>query len=134
MKRDPFFPSARYEVDRLFDTLVHTAWGSQAKESQWCPSVDVTETPDRYLLEMDLPGVHTSDSSITAEGRTLRVEGQRRRSQHSGERHHLVERKFGTFSRTFRLPEDADPERIRARLNEGVLMIEILKKERGGVK
>jgi HSP20 family protein len=126
MARDPFPPSFRHEVDRLFDTLIHTAWGSRPGESCWLPPADVAEEADRYLIEMDLPGVRHKDLSIRAEGRILRIEGIRERARQAHlERHHLVERCSGRFVRTFQLPDDADPSGIRAKLNEGVLTIEI---------
>lgn len=129
MRNNPFIPSPRYEIDRLFDTLVHTAWGGGPEGSCWCPSVDVTEEPRVYRLEMDLPGVQISDVSITADRGVLKIEGTRQRVRRSvSEHHHLVERTCGTFARTFRLPEDADPEGIRARLSDGVLTVEIMRK------
>jgi HSP20 family protein len=96
------------------------------------PPADVSEEPGRYRIEVDLPGVSDDNLSIVAEGRTLRVEGVREKvRQSSSERHHMMERSTGRFVRTFHLPDDADPEAIRARLDQGVLTIEI-PRERGG--
>lgn len=131
MKRDPLFPSPRHEIDRLFDTLVHTAWGGVPAESSWRPAVDIAETAEAYVVEIELPGVHASEASITAAGGLLRIEGRRVRSERSGRHHLLLERRAGHFSRTFRLPEDADANEIRARMNEGVLTVEIPKRRAG---
>ncbi len=126
MPRDPLLPSLRHEVDRLFDTLVHTAWGGDREAACWKPACDVAEEADRYRIEVDLPGVRSTDLSITAEGRTLRIEGLRQRVRRGGsEQHHVVERTCGRFVRTFHLPDDADPGGIHARLDEGVLTVEI---------
>jgi HSP20 family protein len=128
MAKESLNPSFRYEVDRLFDSLIHTAWGGRSGESCWMPPADVFEEPDRYWIEMDLPGVGNSDLSVAAEGRVLRVEGVRARGRRSQSgRHHLAERCSGGFVRTFQLPGDADTAGIRAKLNEGVLTIEIPK-------
>jgi HSP20 family protein len=90
------------------------------------PPADVAEEPERYRIEMDLPGVRHSDLSIAAEGRSLRVEGTREQARRSQtERHYLAERCSGRFVRTFQLPDDADPAGIQAKLEEGVLTIEI---------
>lgn len=130
MPKDPMFPSLRYEVDRLFDSLVHTAWGSARQESCWRPACDISEEPDLYRLEIDLPGVRSGDVSITAEGRTLRVEGSRARGRRSPAEHpHLVERMSGRFLRTFQLPPDADAQGIHARLDDGVLTVEVPRRQ-----
>ena len=126
MAREIFFPSLRHEVDRLFDTLIHSAWGGRPGEGCWMPPADVAEEPGRYLVEMDLPGVRHADLSIHAEGRILRIEGVREHPRRARlERHHLAERCSGRFVRSFQLPDDADAAGIRAKLNEGVLSIEI---------
>lgn len=130
MAREPVFPSLRFEVDRLFDTLVHTTWGRSAEAPSWKPACDVIEEPDRYWIQMDVPGVRASDLSISAEGRTLRVEGTRQRVRRRGaEHHHLVERTCGRFERAFHLPADADSDGVHARLEDGVLSIEIPRRE-----
>jgi len=130
MPKDPMFPSLRYEVDRLFDNLVHTAWGSTRQESCWRPACDISEEPDRYRVELDLPGVRSADVSITAEGRNLRIEGTRQRVRRSAAEHpHLVERMSGRFLRTFQLPPDADAQGIHAGLDDGVLTVEIPRRE-----
>ncbi len=127
MSREHLLPSLRREVDRLFETLVHTAWGGGGREAiSWKPPCDVVEEPDRYVIELDVPGVRAADLSIAAEGRALRIEGARQRVRRRGtEHHHVVERTCGRFVRTFHLPGDADPGGIHARLEEGVLTVEI---------
>ena len=126
MTRESLFPSLRHEVDRIFDTLVHGAWGSPPERAAWRPAVDLFEEADRYRVEVDLPGVRASDLSITAEGATLRVEGVRPPSGSGAQsRCHVAERPCGRFARTFRLPEDADRAGIRVRLQEGVLTVEV---------
>ncbi len=128
MRRDLFWVSCRHEIDRLFDAMVHAAWGGRPATAGWTPPADVVEEPDRYRLEIDLPGVRTGDLSITAEGGTLCIEGRRHRiRRHTSERDHLTERPEGRFIRSFRLPADADATRIRARLRDGVLVVEIAK-------
>ncbi|GAB6062828.1 Hsp20/alpha crystallin family protein [Deferrisoma palaeochoriense] len=130
MAREWFWLSCRHEIDRLFDTLVHTAWGqTPGTAPAWSPAVDVVEEEDRYRIEMDLPGVETNDLSITAEQGALRIEGvRRRRPGGGGIRQHLSERPVGPFRRNFRLPSDADPNTVRARLRDGVLVVEVAKR------
>jgi len=131
MPREIFLPSLRHEVDRLFDTLIHTAWGAKPGAALWAPAVDLAEGPDRFVLEFDVPGVRLEDLSITASGRSLRVEGSRQCTRRgTSERQHLVERAWGHFARTFQLPDDADLDSLRASLSEGVLTIEIPRRTR----
>ncbi|NOY44427.1 MAG: Hsp20/alpha crystallin family protein [Deltaproteobacteria bacterium] len=131
MTRELFWISCRHEIDRLFDTLVHTAWGGRPSGPAWIPPVDVTEEADRYRIEVDLPGVRVADLDITAEAGTLRIEGTRALGEPgSGAVRHLAERPAGSFRRTFRLPADADPGTVQARLRDGVLVVEIRKRGR----
>ncbi len=128
MRSDLFWLSCRHEIDRLFDAMVHAAWGGRPAATAWTPPADVVEEPDRYRLEIDLPGVRSEDLSITAEGGALRIEGRRPRiRRHPAERNHLSERPEGRFVRSFRLPANADAAGIRARLRDGVLVVEIPK-------
>ncbi len=131
MPRDPYFPSLRHEVDRLFDTLVHTAWGVAGQRAAWCPPVDLSEDAQGYRVEMDLPGIAPKDLSVTAQGTTLRIEGSRQRRRWArDERHHLVERTCGAFVRLLRLPADADLEHLRTHLENGLLTLEVPKHAR----
>ncbi len=131
MSRELFWISCRHEIDRLFDTLVHTAWGGRPSGPTWTPPVDVTEETDRYRVEVDLPGVRSDDLEVTAEAGTLRIEGTRSLGEPGpGSARHVAERPSGRFRRTFRLPVDADPDTVRARLRDGVLVVEIRKRGR----
>jgi HSP20 family protein len=127
MNRDPFIPTLRYEVDRLFDFVLKNTWGARSGDAAWMPPADVCETAEFYRIEVDLPGVRHGDLSIAAHGRSLELKGTRERRRQEGgpARSCLTERPAGSFARSFQLPEDADAQAIRARLEEGVLTIEI---------
>jgi HSP20 family protein len=135
MKRDPFSGSLRYEVDRLFDHLVHTAWGGTRTVACLCPPVDVTAEPDRYRVEVDLPGVSTEEVEVVARGGVLHVEGQRpRHGRGPHTRSLLAELRYGRFARSLRLPADADAAGLRATFTDGVLTIEIPRRLPGGLR
>ena len=135
MKRDPFSGSLRYEVDRLFDHLVHTAWGGARAVSCLCPPVDVIEDPDRYRVEVELPGVRIEDLTISAEGGVLRIEGSRkRRPPVAHSRSLLAELRYGRFARSLRLPTDADVAGMQARFNDGVLTVDLPRRRLGGIR
>lgn len=118
--------SLRHEVDRLFDSLIHSTWAHRAGEASWLPASDVSEDPAHYRIELDLPGVSPAGVCVTTEGQNLKVEGTRERLRRgTAERYHTVERSAGRFVRNFRLPDDADLHAVVARLEEGVLTVEI---------
>lgn len=119
------FPTLRHEVDRLFEFLVHNTWGKHPAAGNWVPAADVCEGPELYRVELDLPGVRQTDVSIETQGRTLSVRGVRSPRGAGDARSCLAERPRGAFSRSFHLPQDADSRALRARMEDGVLRIEI---------
>lgn len=95
----------------------------------FAPPFEVKETPDGYVLKADLPGVAESDLDVAVHNNVLTVSGHRESEQRKdGEGYSLYERQFGAFSRSFALPEQADGERIEAKLDRGVLTLTIGKK------
>lgn len=93
------------------------------------PELDVSESKDRYTICADLPGVKDKDVDVSVEGNRLTISGHREEERREeGEQRYMVERSYGSFTRSFTLPESADLEGIQADLKEGVLRIEIPKK------
>jgi len=93
------------------------------------PAFEVKETSDAFVLKADLPGVLESDLDINVHSNVLTVSGTRQAEQRNeGESYALYERQFGSFSRSFSLPDMADGERIEAKLEHGVLTLSIGKK------
>jgi HSP20 family protein len=122
-------------VARLFDHLVHTAWGGTRTVACLCPPVDVTTEPDRYRVEMDLPGVSAEEVDVTARAGVLHIEGQRQRHGRGPHtRSLLVELRYGRFARSLRLPADADATGLQATFADGVLSVEIPRRPTGGMR
>lgn len=123
------------QLDRLFRSSLLNPEGdlSTAETSQWVPAVDIREENNRFLVEADVPGVDPSGIELTLENNTLTISGERKEEkdtsddQANGARR--IERAYGAFYRRFSLPDTADPENVKARNNNGVLQIEIGKKE-----
>jgi HSP20 family protein len=93
------------------------------------PSFEVKETTDSFVLKADLPGVLESDLDVAIHNNVLTVSGARQAEERKeGESYALYERQFGSFSRSFSLPDMADNERIEAKLENGVLTLMIGKK------
>ena len=97
--------------------------------SAFAPAFEVKETTDAFVLKADLPGVVESDLDISVHNSVLTVSGARQAEERKeGESYALYERQFGSFSRSFSLPDMADGERIEAKLENGVLTLSIAKK------
>jgi HSP20 family protein len=93
------------------------------------PAIEVKETNDAFVLKADLPGVAEPDLDIAVHNNVLTVSGSRQAEERrEGESYALYERQFGSFSRSFSLPDMADGERIEAKLDAGVLTLTIGKK------
>jgi HSP20 family protein len=97
--------------------------------SAFAPAFEVKETSDMFVVKADLPGVTESDLDINVHNSVLTVSGSRQGEERKeGESYALYERQFGSFSRSFALPDMADGERIEAKLESGVLTLTIGKK------
>jgi len=97
--------------------------------SAFAPAFEVKETTESFVLRADLPGVDEKDLDIAVHNGLLTVSGARQAEERKeGESYALYERQFGSFSRSFALPETADGERIDASLKNGVLSLTIAKK------
>ena len=113
----------RREIDRLFeDTFARDG-------SSWVPAVDVQENDKEILLELELPGLKPENVEVTAENGVLTVRGEKKSERKEGEesRYHVVERTYGSFMRTFQLPQGIDEEQINAEFENGILMLHIPK-------
>lgn len=103
---------------------------SDVVTSQWTPLVDVKEEKDKFVLLADVPGVDPANIEIHMENGNLTIRGERHpEKEEEGQSYTRVERSHGIFYRRFALPDTADPERISARGQHGVLRIEIPKRE-----
>jgi HSP20 family protein len=105
----------------------------------WLPSVDVREETERFVVQVDLPGVESKDIEITAEKGVLTIKGQRENQRRSdskniGNGYERVERVAGTFLRRFTLPENANAEGITAKQTNGVLEVTIPKQAKAQPK
>ena len=99
------------------------------RPSAFVPTFEVKETADAFVVRADLPGVKESDLDISLHNGVLSISGARQGEERKeGESYYLYERQYGSFSRSFSLPEAADGERVEADLDAGVLTLTIGKK------
>ena len=94
--------------------------------ADWAPAVDISESKEEYLVRASLPAVKKEDVKVTVGDGMLTLSGERRQEQ-KDEKRHKVESFYGTFSRSFALPDAIDEAHIRAESKDGVLTIHIPK-------
>ncbi len=115
-----------------WEPFAEIAWGLPAEEHApraFKPAVDIFEDDDAVLVRVELPGVRPEDVQIDASEQMLTVRGERRReSAAKPGGYHRVERAFGAFSRSFRLPDDVDGASVAAVMSDGVLTVRIPKR------
>ncbi len=118
------------DFPRSVDDLFHRFWGGSNLRvvETWTPPVDLIETPQAYLLRLEIPGVDPADIEVTLAGETLTVRGEKRvAEQNADQTWHLNERLTGRFERSFRLPAPASAQEIEAEARHGVLAIRVAK-------
>ncbi|MBE0540543.1 MAG: Hsp20/alpha crystallin family protein [Verrucomicrobia bacterium] len=99
--------------------------------AEWAPLVDISEDDKEYRIKVELAEVKKEDVKVTAEEGTLTIMGERKFEQEEkGRKYHRVERAYGSFGRSFSLPDDASPAKVSAEFKDGVLTVHLIKDER----
>ena len=103
--------------------------------SAWAPLVDITEDDKEYLIKAELPEVKKEELKVTVENGVLTIAGERKfEKEEKNRRYHRVERAYGSFVRSFTVPDDADPAKVHADFKDGVLNVRIEKAEKAKPK
>jgi HSP20 family protein len=114
-----------------FDRYVDAFFGESplAPAGLGHPAVDIRETEDAYTLEAELPGYDEKSVAVHLDGGILTVESKKEENSEKKEENYIIrERRNSSFSRSFNLPENADPEAVSASFNNGLLKLEIKKR------
>lgn len=111
-------------MDEFFNDAV------SARRDSFVPSIDVSETDDKFLISAELPGMSKDDININLENNRLSISGERSfEKEDKGKKYHRVETKYGSFERSFQLPDNVDQDSISASYENGLLEISIQKSE-----
>ena len=115
------------QVNRLFD---NTFLGrSESSLASWAPAVDVHETENELVVTADIPGMNEKDLDVRVENNMLTISGERKTETNVKDDNYLrVERSYGSFSRSFSLPNTVNPEAIAAEYKNGVLTVKLPKR------
>lgn len=103
--------------------------------ADWAPLVDIVEEEKEYLIKVELPEVKKEEVKVTVEDDVLMITGERKyEKEEKGKKYHRVERAYGSFARSFTLPEDADGSKVSAEFKDGVLKVHLAKSEKAKPK
>jgi HSP20 family protein len=118
------FPTLRKNGDKELMTV-----------AEWAPAVDITEDEKEYLVTAELPDIRKEDVKVTVENGILSISGERKfEKDEKGRKYHRIERSYGSFLRSFDLPDDADPGKVDAQFSEGTLKVHVTKSEKSRPK
>jgi HSP20 family protein len=103
--------------------------------AEWAPLVDITEDEKEYLIKAELPYVKKEDVKVSVQDDVLSISGERKsEKEETGKKYHRVERAYGSFYRSFTLPEDADGSKVAAEFKDGMLKVHLPKSEKAKPK
>lgn len=132
---DPFdtFLGTQENLNRL----VRRSWSRTpgldsliAEGGTWAPAVDIYETESSLMIEAELPGVDPKDIDVSIDDGVLRLRGERKMEKEvKEENYHRVERAYGVFERSVRLPSEVNPDTVKADYDNGVLKVSLPKVE-----
>ncbi|MBI2422630.1 MAG: Hsp20/alpha crystallin family protein [Candidatus Hydrogenedentes bacterium] len=127
-RRNSLFPFAGLDdLERIFDAFIAPV---SAEGAQWAPAVDLRETEDAYLLDVDLPGMEKKDIEVKIEDEIVTIRGERAQDKEENTKgYHRFERSYGSFHRSFRIPGGVEAERVAAEFKSGVLHVRLPKPE-----
>ncbi|MGB9092975.1 MAG: Hsp20/alpha crystallin family protein [Gallionella sp.] len=132
VKWDPFveLEDVSKHLNRIFGRF--PARAEPAREllatADWAPSVDITETDTAYLIKSEIPGVNREDVKVNIENGLLTMSGERKQEkEEKGKKFHRIERSYGSFMRSFRLPDNIDEAGVKAEFRDGMLNVTLPK-------
>lgn len=132
VKWEPFrdLMAMQDRMTRLFDETLSRIWREEAPRGAWSPSVDILERGNELILKVDLPEISQSEIDIKVEENSLIIQGERKFVKEIPDENYIqIERHYGTFHRSFTIPNIIDQEGIRAAYKDGVLRIVLPKRK-----
>jgi HSP20 family protein len=119
-------PNMRF-FDRFFDDF---GLPELSEDKQWLPTIDVSETDDHVIVRAEVPGMDKKDINITMSDGLLTIQGEKKQEkEEKKENYRFVERHYGSFSRSLRIPNGVDADKIDASYKDGVLKVAVPKSE-----
>lgn len=130
------------EMEKRLSTLFGrppVSTGGDKKEAisvaEWSPLVDISEDENEYVIKAEVPEMKKEEIKITVHDDVLSISGERKyEKEDKGKKYHRVERAYGSFMRSFTLPEDADGSKVNAEYKDGILKVHLPKSEKAKPK
>ncbi len=121
----------RKEMDRLWDSFLEEGRSRRGElTGEWVPALDLSELEDRYVVKAEIPGVDPKKIDISLSDGVLTIKGEKsQEKEKKEENYHFVERSYGSFMRSVRLPAQIQGDKITASYKDGVLKIDLPKSE-----
>ncbi len=132
--RGPFqeLDRMRSEMDRLWDSFFEDRPTVRTGDwmGEWLPSLDFSETKNEFVVKAEVPGMSPKDIDISMTNGVLTIHGEKKQEKEAKEEnYHFVERNYGSFSRSIRLPGEVRGDKIKAACKDGVLRVTLPKSE-----
>jgi HSP20 family protein len=128
---DPFreLSTLQDRFNSFFENFAEASGKEQLAAGNFVPPVDVYEDEHSLVLKLEVPGMNEEDLNVSLENNTLTVNGERKfEKEEKEENFHRIERRYGSFARTFRLPNTVDAENVNAGYDKGILKITLAKR------
>ena len=117
-------PTLKQEMDRLFDRFFEPRWEEFPALSEWAPQLDISETKDALVVKADVPGMDPKEIQISLQEQLLTIKGEKQQEKEEKEaRYYRVERTYGAFTRSVRLPVAVDGSKVSASFKNGLLTV-----------
>ena len=124
------FEWMRRDMDRLWNSFFERGTLRSEEGGEWLPSLDVAETKNEIVVKAEVPGLEPKDIDISLSDGLLTIKGEKKHErEEKEENYHLVERSYGSFARSIRLPNEVQSDKINASYKNGVLKIVLPKSE-----
>jgi HSP20 family protein len=137
---DPFheMDDLQKRLTSIFGLAPHRSAGDKEETmtvARWLPLVDITEDDKEYLIKAELPEVKKEEVKVNVENGVLTISGERKfEKEEKDKKYHRIERAYGSFVRSFSVPDDADDSKVSAQFKDGVLTVHLTKSEKARPK
>jgi HSP20 family protein len=128
-------PALREEMEKLWGRFFGERSLAEPFGKGWAPSLDVSETKDNIVVKAEVPGMDGKDIDISLSGGVLTLKGEKKQEkEEKDENYHFTERSYGAFSRSIRLPQEVQTDKVKASYTNGVVTITLPKSEEAKAK
>ena len=123
------FTTLQKEIDRLFERFWEPRWDEfPALAGEWTPSLDLSETKDALVVKAEIPGIDPKEIEVSLQDQVLTIKGEKRQEKEEKDEHYFrMERSYGGFVRSIRLPVPVDGSKVSATFKNGLLTVKLPK-------